>query len=276
MTENSIHNREEEFHDKWALSEDLENIDIIRRNETCTSPEIRYIVKCLGNLNNKKLLDIGCGLGEASVYFALKGAHVTALDISAEMLNAASRLAAKNNVTLETHKATAESLDLEKGDKFDIVYVGNLFHHVDIDATLKKISAHVKDNGVMVSWDPLAYNPVINIYRKIAVDVRTEDEHPLKKTDLKKFSNYFSDVEKKWFWLTTLSIFVFMFLFKRINPNTERYWKKVVDDGDKWKYIYKPLEIIDRLLFMLFPFLGLLAWNVVIIARRPVRQGDKE
>ena len=34
------------------------------------------------------------------------------------------------------------------------------------------------------SWDPLKYNFFINVYRKIATDVRTEDEHPLSIEDI--------------------------------------------------------------------------------------------
>jgi len=272
MITNKIHKREEEFHDAWALSEDIQKIDIVKRNETCTSPEMRYILKKLGDIRNKKLLDVGCGLGEASVYFALKGAEVTALDISGEMLKNVRKFAEINHVSVNVHKATAESLDLTPNDKFDIIYVGNLFHHVDIDATLMKISSHIKSDGILVSWDPLAYNPLINIYRNIATDVRTEDEHPLTLKDLKKFSYYFNQVEKKWFWLTTLLIFIIMFLFQRINPNEERYWKKVVDEGEKWKYIYKPLEYVDKILFAIFPFLRPLSWNVVIFASQPVIQ----
>ena len=39
--------------------------------------------------------------------------------------------------------------------------------------------------GVAVFWDPLRYTPVINIYRRMATKVRTEDEHPLGKSDVR-------------------------------------------------------------------------------------------
>jgi len=40
----------------------------------------------------------------------------------------------------------------------------------------------------------------------------------------------------------------------------------VVQEGDKWRWLYSPLEKFDRLLLLLFPPLRLLCWNVVIVA----------
>jgi len=40
---------------------------------------MRHVRRALGDLRGKSLLDVGCGLGEASVYFALEGASVTAI-----------------------------------------------------------------------------------------------------------------------------------------------------------------------------------------------------
>ena len=257
---------EEKFHDKWAGTEDLSKIDIKKINAACTAPEMRYIRKKLGNIKEKSILDVGCGLGETSVFFALEGANVTSLDLSQGMLDATVHLAKLNNINIRTHKSSAEDFLLDKYEKFDIVYGGNLFHHVDIEATIKQIIRHLKPNGVMVSWDPLAYNPLINIYRKIAIEVRTEDEHPLKLKDIKLFNRYFGSVEKRYFWFTTLLVFIMMYLFQRRDPNKERYWKKVVEESKKWSWIYKPLELIDNILLFIFPFLRPLCWNIVIVA----------
>ena len=266
---NKINNKkEEQFHDAWAASEDLSRIDIKKMNEVCTAPEMRYIRRKLGNIKGKSLLDVGCGLGEASVYFALEEANVTSLDISQGMLDAALYLAKVNNVKIKVHKSSAEDFHLKEHEQFDIVYVGNLFHHVNIEATLKQITKHLKPNGIMVSWDPIAYNPVINIYRKMATEIRTEDEHPLKWRDIKLFNKYFKSVKKRYFWFTTLIIFMMMYLIQRRDPNSERYWKKIVEEGDKWGWIYKPLEFIDNILLFLIPFFRPLCWNVVIVASR--------
>ena len=259
---------EREFHDAWAESEDVDKIDVIGSNEVCTAPEMRYITKRLGDIKGKRLLDVGCGLGEASVYFALLGAEVTSSDLSQGMLDATTRLAYVNGVFVNQHIASAEDLKLSIDDKFDIIYAGNLLHHVNIEDTLVRIKMHLAPGGVFVSWDPLAYNPAINIYRAMATNVRTPDEHPLKWVDIKTFRKHFNLVETKYFWLTTLIIFVIMALAQHRNPNKERYWKVVVQEGNKWEWLYRPLEKIDEFLLKIFPPLRLWCWNVVIVARQ--------
>lgn len=265
----AVHNdrlqTEREFHDAWAESEDVEKIEVRASNEACTAPEMRYITRRLGNIRGKRLLDLGCGLGEASVYFALLGADVTASDLSQGMLNATTRLAQVNKVTVTQHIASAEDMQLPPDAKFDIIYAGNLLHHVDIEKTIIRIKPHLAVGGVFVAWDPLAYNPAINVYRLLATDVRTLDEHPLNLSDIRLFRKHFDVVETRFFWLTTLIIFVIMALVQRRNPNKERFWKVVVQDGGKWKWLYQPLEKIDSLILKFIPPLRLLCWNVVII-----------
>ncbi len=261
--------KERAFHDAWADSERPEHIDVRMANEACTAPEMRYVTRRLGDIRGKRLLDVGCGLGEASVYFAMQGADVTSADLSPGMLAATSRLAEVNGVRVTPHLSAAEDMQLPADARFDIIYAGNLLHHVDIDQTIARLKPHLAADGALVTWDPLAYNPVINVYRSMATDVRTPDEHPLTWRDIKLFRKHFAEVNTRYFWLLTLAIFLIMALVQRRDPNKERFWKIVIQEGDKWRWLYRPLEMADRVLLVLLPPLRLLCWNVVIVARNP-------
>lgn len=261
---------EEVFHDEWAASVDVTKIDVRQMNEACTAPEMRYIRQALGDLRGRTLLDVGCGLGEAAVYFALLGADVTATDISPGMCDAARRLGEANGVKISTHVSAAEDLGLPADKQFDVIYTGNTLHHVDLAATMPRLLKHLKPDGMFVSWDPVAYNPVINIYRRRAMQVRTEDEHPLRLRDIRAIQAHFHASHTRWFWLSTLLIFCVMAVVQRRDPNKERYWKKVVEEADRWAWLYRPLELLDRVL-LLIPFLRPLCWNVVIVGRGPRR-----
>lgn len=261
---------EADFHDEWATNARPETVDVRRMNEACTAPEMRFITHTLGDLRGKRLLDVGCGLGEASVYFAMCGADVTATDLSPGMLAHTQALAAANQVTLTTVLSSSESFDVADGARFDIVYIGNALHHVDIPRTMAQLVAHLADDGVFVSWDPVAYNPLINIYRRIATAVRTADEHPLTLADIRQIRSHFATSTTRYFWLFTLTVFVLMVLQRR-NPNRERFWKTVVDEGDRWAWIYLPLERLDHWVLRWLPFLRPLCWNVVVVGRNPRR-----
>ena len=57
-----------------------------------------------------------------------------------------------------------------------------------------------------------------------------------------------------------------MALIQRRNPNKERFWKVILEEGNKWAWIYKPLEKLDKIILFLCPPLRLLCWNIVIFA----------
>ena len=88
---------EERFFDKTAICIDVNNIDVNTYFKGATFPENRWIVQCLKKnyktLKGVKLLDLGSGIGVASVFFAQMGAHCVAVDLSHNMINNAIDLA---------------------------------------------------------------------------------------------------------------------------------------------------------------------------------------
>jgi len=258
---------EEKFHDAWAGSINVNDLLIEESFEAVTAPENRIICAKLGRIKGKKILELGCGAGEASVFFAKRGAIVTATDISSGMLNVAKKLAKRHNTHLKTVQCFSNKTPF-KEESFDIVYAANLLHHVVSDDTLKEVRRVLKKGGVFVSWDPLDHNFFINVYRRIATQVRTADEHPIQFPQLKKLNTYFKRVEIETTWFFTLLIFFKFYFIDRINPNKERYWKKIISDHKKIEKMYSFLERVDIILLKLVPGLKKYCWNVVIYAKK--------
>lgn len=258
---------EEEFHDNWAESINIDEVMVDEFFEACTSPENRIILEYLGDINEKSLLEIGCGAGEASVYFAKKGAIVTATDLSNGMLNVVNLVAKKHHVNVITKQCFADKLPFPE-NTFDIVYAANILHHVNIFDTVEEVKRVLKTGGVFVCWEPLAHNPAINIYRRIATEVRTTDEHPLRMSELKEIKKKFQQVTAKGTWFFTLYIFVKYYFIDKINPNKERYWKKILIEHKKLESLYNKLERIDNLFLKAFPFLKRYCWNIVLICKK--------
>lgn len=259
--------RERTFHDQWAESIEVQGIRVNDYFEACTAPENRFILGHLGDVNGKALLDLGCGAGENSVYFALKGAHCTATDYSSGMVEKALQLAAANGVQIEGRTMNAMQLEFP-ADTFDIVYAANLLHHLpEPRATLREIHRVLKPGGKLCFWDPLRHNPVINIYRRIATEVRTKDERALDIGITKFVQSLFRETVYDTFWLATLWIFLRFYLIERVHPNRERYWKKIIAEQARLEPTYCRLERLDRLLKQV-PFMKRFAWNIAVVATK--------
>jgi SAM-dependent methyltransferase len=255
--------REEEFHDRWADSVDPADVPVEDSFTLPSCPENRFIAAALGPVRGLTVLELGAGLGEASVWFATQGAHVVSTDLSGGMLRLVRRVAALHGTAVETVQMDGAVISLPDAC-IDVVYGANVLHHVDTRACLAEVHRVLKPGGRGVFWDPVQYNPVINVYRRMAGQVRSVDEHPLGIGDLNTMREFFNSVQARFFWLSTLAVFLKYFLIDQIHPNEERYWKKVIGDYDDIRGWYEPLAAFDAVLLRV-PGLRWLAWNMAVV-----------
>ena len=265
------HQREAAFHDAWAGSTPIDDVLVRECFEAPTAMENRFILGRMGNLKGKRLLDIGAGLGESSVYFALQGAHVTMTDISPGMVQTGRELARKYGVEIEGIVSQAEHLRVPD-ETYDFVYIANTIHHVQArNALFQRIHRALKPGGRFFSYDPVAYNPAINVYRRMATEVRTEDESPLTLKDLELARKYFPGVQHREFWISTLLLFVKYYTVDRVHPNQDRYWKRILRETHESLRWWIPLRVLDGALTRL-PLVRWLAWNMVMWGEKATPQ----
>ena len=265
----TTHERESVFHDQWAASVDLKSIPVRETFEAPTALENRFILGRMGELRGKRLLDIGCGLGESSVYFALQGAQVTATDLTPGMVATAVELGRLHGVGVEGIVAPGEQLPVP-ANHYDLVYAANTLHHVtDREKLLQQIWRALKPGGGVFLWDPLAYNPIINVYRRMATQVRTADESPLTFHDVVLTKRHFENVRHREFWILSLALFVKYYCIDRIHPNQERYWKLIYKETPRRLRWWRPLAAMDCVLTRV-PLIRRLAWNTVIWGNKPL------
>jgi SAM-dependent methyltransferase len=263
VAESALHDREAAFHDAWASDTELSEILVRESFEAPTAMENQFILQCMGDLKGKKLLDIGAGLGESSVYFALQGAEVTSVDVSPRMVKTALDLGARFGVKLQGIVSGAEILEVSPGS-YDLIYIANTIHHVqNRPALFAQMQRALKPGGRFFSYDPLAYNPAINLYRRMASAVRTPDESPLSTADLDSARKYFRHVGHREFWVSSLLLFVKYFLIDRVHPNEDRYWKRILRETPLSLRWWMPLRTLDKFLTRV-PLVRWLAWNMVM------------
>jgi SAM-dependent methyltransferase len=259
----TLHEREAAFHDAWANDTQMGEVLVRECFEAPTAFENQFILNVMGDLRGKRLLDLGAGLGESSVYFALQGARVTTVDLSPQMVEMAVKLGKRYGVELEGIVSGAENFNLPSAT-YDLIYMANTIHHIHDRASLfEQMNRALKPGGKFFSYDPLAYNPAINVYRRIANQVRTPDESPLTVADVKLAREYFGNVGHREFWLLTLLLFVKYYLLDGVNPNQDRYWKRILRETPGRLWWWMPLRALDRVLTRI-PFVRWLSWNVVM------------
>lgn len=252
------------------LAKKLKEEDFITPQERVQSPtavEYQFVMQEFGVLQKKKLLEVGCGLGETAVYFAQKGAIVSAIDISGEMVRHAEKLAQQYNTSLYVERSPAEKLNFAD-DYFDFVFGNGILHHSNYQQAINEVKRVLKKGGKAIFIEPLLYNPIINIYRYLAGENRTKGERALTFTVLKNIAKNFSKMRHKEFWFLTQGFFLYYFFIKRYAPGKIKYWKKIIKDGFSFGPIFTFLAKLDEILISAMPGLKKMCWNTVIILEK--------
>ncbi|MES1927792.1 3-demethylubiquinone-9 3-methyltransferase [Salinisphaera dokdonensis CL-ES53] len=85
-------------------------------------------------LAGKRVLDVGCGAGILSEALARRGAQVTGLDLSPELIEAAKAHAQASDLSIDYRCVSSRDLAREMAGAFDIVICYEMLEHVDTPA----------------------------------------------------------------------------------------------------------------------------------------------
>jgi 2-polyprenyl-6-hydroxyphenyl methylase / 3-demethylubiquinone-9 3-methyltransferase len=119
----------------------------------------RYIERCAGGLQGKRVVDIGCGAGLLSEAMAERGADVLGIDLAPEVLEAARRHLAGSGLKVEYRSAAAEALAAEHPAGFDLVTCLEMLEHVPDPASVVAACAKLARPGASVVFSTINRNP---------------------------------------------------------------------------------------------------------------------
>lgn len=104
--------------------------------------------RMIGNVEGKKMLDIGCGDGYFSRFFAKAGAKVTGIDISERLVKAAVDEEERNPLGVKYFVADAADLSMLKSESFDVVFCYMALMDIrDYESAISEASRVLKSGG---------------------------------------------------------------------------------------------------------------------------------
>lgn len=256
MTQNIDTRKEKEaaFHDavRDEGSGDYARLTTNKKFYAITRTSVGFTEAWLqNNGKGKKVLDYCCGEGILTRKLASYGADAYGIDISPFSIEKAKAKALQEHLPNTNFSVMdAEKMTFED-NFFDVVVCHGVLHHLDVKKAFPEIARVLKPTGQVIAAEPLAYNPVFQMYRKKTPHLRTEWEahHILTKADIFESLKSFGAIDMRFFHLTALAAVPFR--------NT---------------MLFKPLlslfEIIDSLLLKI-PFIQWWAWQAIFILSKP-------
>lgn len=116
------------------------------------------------------ILDVGCGVGNESLYFAYCGANVLGIDIKKSRLACAKeRISVEKKLFRRKNRLNCifenkNILDIKTSQKFDVIWMKEAFHHLEPrDEILDKLKNITRKGGYMFISESNALNPFIQM-----------------------------------------------------------------------------------------------------------------
>lgn len=135
----------------------------------------RLIIREAGLQPGMHVLELGCGTGVFSRYFASTGCRLTAIDVSPELLHQAAENVTGDHVEFRVDDAERLSADAHT---FDAVVGSSVLHHLQLSPALKEILRVLKPSGRIAFAEPNMMNPQIAAQRNVPFLRRWAGESP--------------------------------------------------------------------------------------------------
>ncbi|MEO6436335.1 MAG: class I SAM-dependent methyltransferase [Tepidisphaeraceae bacterium] len=122
-----------------------------------------------------RVVEIGCGTGLFTELLTRLGAHVTAVDLSPDLLNLA-RGRGLDPSTVTFVQGRFEECDLSGA--FDAVVGSSVLHHLEVAPALCKARAVLRSGGTIAFAEPNMLNPQIALQKNVPLLKRWAGDSP--------------------------------------------------------------------------------------------------
>jgi SAM-dependent methyltransferase len=117
-------------------------------------------------VQDKLVLDLGCGSGEEVIPLRQRGARVIGIDISPDLITIARQRLQKYGVDAEVRTGSAYETQLLDGS-VDVVFCMSLLHHLQLDRVKNEILRILKPNGLFIFKEPIRFSWTMKQLRRL-------------------------------------------------------------------------------------------------------------
>jgi 2-polyprenyl-3-methyl-5-hydroxy-6-metoxy-1,4-benzoquinol methylase len=150
-----------------------------------------------GSVENRTVIDLGCGRGSASLFFAYHGANVISVDSSEAAINNLLKYCQDNGIANVTPlKMTAQ--EVRKLGRADFVFGSMILHHIEpFDEFSRSLRTVIQPGGRGFFWENNARSKTMIWFRKNLVGrlwvpkYGDSDEFPLTPSEVNEMGKYF-------------------------------------------------------------------------------------
>lgn len=151
---------------KQGRSFDAVAEDYLRARSAYPAAMIEHVIDAAALSPESKILDIGCGSGQATMDFVSRDYHVVGIDPAARAIELLAERC-KNYPNVELVQSTLE--DFSTAENFDLIVCAQAFHWLDAETASSRISKLLHPGGhVALFWhlqDVVPDSPQGDLYR---------------------------------------------------------------------------------------------------------------
>lgn len=155
----------------------------------------------LGDVKEKVLLDAGCGEGYLTRYYAKRGAVVTGIDISKQLIDTAIKLTKKEELSVEYNVSDICDMRSIETERFDIILSNLVLLNIPcLDKALDEFHRVLKGDGILIIS---IVHPAFNFYGPGSWQMGERDSKTGRREGLFfKVDQYFDEREYQRYWKT--------------------------------------------------------------------------
>ncbi|MXV78294.1 class I SAM-dependent methyltransferase [Candidatus Poribacteria bacterium] len=216
-------------------------------------PIFEYILPQMGDLQGKKILELGTGTGGTATMLAKRGAFVTGIDLLPFRLSEARQRTLQHNVANATDFLLMDATELAFPDNtFDIIISKSVLVFTDHAEVSRECNRVLKPGGKAIFIENMRYHPVVWLYRKLFLKYSRELRY-FSLADIRAIGENFREMEHREFHLMSLGAL---------------FWKRFIPIPVLYRWTLKFLRTVDDLIIRYIPMLNYFCWISAMICRK--------